>query len=390
MNKLNVWPTYDEDEIKAVSKVLESSNVNYLYGLEGKSFEKEFSKYTGIKYSIALANGTLALTSAYISLGLNFGDEIITTPRTFIATSSTAALIGLKPIFADVDLDSGCIDPSTIEPLITKKTKAICVVHLSGWPANMFEIKKIADAYNLFVIEDCSQAHGAKIAEKSVGNFSDISTWSFCQDKIISTGGEGGMITTSNKKFKDIIWSYKDHGKNYEKFENSKFGNEFKFIHDSLGSNFRLTEMQSAIGRIQLSKLNLMRSKREKNALKIASYIKDLKSVRVPLPREGITSAWYKFYFYLIPNLIKTSWSRNRIIKEINNSGFKAFSGSCSEIYKEKCFKDIKLNNFKDLKNAKVLGETSIALLIHPTITDQQIINYAKKVREVIKEASLD
>ncbi len=388
MNKLNHWPQYSEEEIIAVSNVLRSSKVNYLFGEEGTLFEKEFSKYTGINYSIALANGSVALTCAYLALGLKEGDEIITTPRTFIATSSSAVLLGLKPVFADVDINSGCICPKSIESLITNKTKAICVVHLGGWPAEMNKIKEIAEAFNLFLIEDCSQAHGAEINEKSVGNFSDIATWSFCQDKIISTGGEGGMITTSSKELKEKIWSFKDHGKNYLNYFSNNSSNEFKFIHDSFGTNFRLTEIQSSIGRIQLKRLNQMRSIRTKNAMILLDILKELKSLRVPLPKKNIRHAWYKFYFYIDKKYLKTSWSRNRIIQEINDSGYSAFSGSCSEIYKEKCFKNYGFFPKKVLKNAVILGETSIALLVHPTIDKNQIENYGIKVKEIIESAT--
>ena len=390
MNNLNPWPLYNSDEINAVTKVLKSGDVNYLTGFQGKEFEKEFSKYVGVKYSVALANGSLALTSAFTVLGLKKGDEIITTPRTYVATVSCAVLLGIKPIFADVDLDSGAITAASIESKITRKTKAICVVHLGGWPAEMEKIIALSKAYSLYLIEDCSQAHGAKLNKKSVGSFGDISTWSFCKDKIISTGGEGGMITTSKKILKEKVWSLKDHGKNFDQYFSEKKSYEFKYIHDSLGNNFRLTEMQSAIGRIQLKKLNSMRLKREKNAFLLASILKDINSIRVPMPDSHIKAAWYKFYFYIIPKYLKSSWTRNDIIKKIVDSGFSAFSGSCSEIYNEKCFSSFDFYKINNLKNAIELGENSIALLVHPTISEDQIINYGETVKRIIIEASIN
>ena len=175
--KISKWPFFSEDEIDKAKSVLKSGLVNYWTGNETKLFENEFAQYCNSSNAIALANGSLALSAAYLSLNLKRGDEIITTPRTFIASASSAVLLGLKPIFADVDINSGLITPETIEPLITNRTKAICVVHLGGWPADMPRICDLAKTYKLKIIEDCSQAHGASIylegdkTFKSVGSF---------------------------------------------------------------------------------------------------------------------------------------------------------------------------------------------------------------------------
>ncbi len=390
--KIAPWPSFNEEEIEAAKEVLVSGKVNYWTGQKSKIFEKDFALYCGNKYSIALANGSVALTCAYLSLGLKKGDEIITSPRSFVATASSAAIFGALPIFADVDIDTGCISAENIEPLITKKTKAISVVHLGGWPADMEKICKLGRFYDIPIIEDCAQAHGAKIFSenkfKSVGSFGSVSAWSFCQDKIISTGGEGGMITTDNKEIWEYIWSLKDHGKNYSllKSKNEKKG--FKWLHDSIGTNLRITEFQSAIGIKQLEKLEKTRELRNKNALFLASKLKDCQALRVPLPSDKILHAWYRLYAYLNINFLKSSWDRDRIIFEINNIGFPAFSGSCSEIYKEKCFNK---NKKKDsLPNAKELGETSLAFLVHPNITYQQLELYADSICKIIKEATIN
>jgi len=388
--KLNSWPVFSEDEVQKVSQILCSGKVNYWTGVEGKIFEDEFAKYTNSKYGIVMANGSLALESAYKSIGLNSGDEIITTPRTFIATSSSAVLLGAQPVFADVDLNSGCINPDSIEPLITSKTKAISVVHLGGYPAEIKKICKIAKVHNLFVIEDCSQAHGAKIksngAWKSVGSFGDVATWSFCQDKIISTGGEGGFVSTSDLKIKEICWSLKDHGKTLKaiKAQENKVG--FKWLHEGFGSNYRASEIQSAIGRIQLKKLEEWNKIRSYNAEILKLNLQNLNIVRVPEIDQNIRHAWYKFYCYLNLEVLSSEWDRNRIIKTINDYGFPAFSGSCSEIYLEKCFKKIK--NYERLKNAKELGDTSLMLVVHPSISKEQIIEYAEVVKNVLVQAS--
>ncbi len=387
--KLSPWPYFDDEQIFNVTKILKSGRVNYWTGDQGKSFEKEFSYKFNSKYSVGLANGSLALSCAYLALDLKKGDEIITTPRTFIATSSSAVLLGLKPVFVDVDLNSGNITAENIEPAINKKTKAIVVVHLAGWPAEMKKICELAKKYGLYIIEDCSQAHGAKINDKNVGTFGDIGTWSFCQDKIITTGGEGGMLSTDNYKFFKKVWSFKDHGKSFEKI-NSKSNmssHSFRWIHDDFGSNFRLTEMQSSIGRVQLERLDDWVCIRNRNAKIITSYISELKQIRVPIPPNNIVHSYYKYYCYVEESCFLTDWNRDRIINELNSNGFPAYSGSCSEIYLEKCFKDIGLYPEKNLRIASILGKTSFMFLVHPSISVEQMHLYGKGILSIFRKA---
>ena len=379
------WPHYETDEVLAVSEILKSGKVNYWTGSIGRQFEESFSKWCGTKYSYSLANGTLALDVAYRSLNLADNDEIITTPRTFIATASTLSVLGLKPIFADVDFDSGNITAETIEPLINKKTKAISVVHLGGWPANLIEIKDIAKAYNLKLIEDCSQAHGAKINGLNVGSIGDIGTWSFCQDKILSTGGEGGMITTSHENIGAFISSWRDHGKDIKKMFTKNQSSAFRYIHDNLGLNYRMTEIQSKIGDMQLKKLSTWHKKRSFNANQIANALKQCKNVRVPLPSPPFEHAWYKFYAYLIPDALAEGWDRERILFEFNKEKTPVFSGSCSEIYLEKCMSNSYQN--KQLSNAKSLGDTSLMFLVHPTIDKKSLDTYISKIVHVLNKA---
>tara|TARA_B100000212_G_C27360825_1_gene528120 strand:+ start:639 stop:1817 length:1179 start_codon:yes stop_codon:yes gene_type:complete len=385
--KIQNWPVYDNEEIEKVKDVLSSGKVNYWTGKEGRLFEQEFAAWVGVKYAVALANGSVALTAAYKSLGLKPGDEIITTSRTFIATSSTAILLGVKPLFADVDCNSGCLDPNSILPLINSKTKAICVVHLGGYPADMVKINHIAKQHRLFVIEDCAQAHGAMINNQKVGSFGDVAAWSFCQDKIMTTGGEGGMITTNRKDLWDSIWSYKDHGKTYDSVYKKVHPPGFRWLHEKFGTNYRLTEMQSAIGRIQLKRMDKWTLQRQRNAKLLTNAIKDFSCVRIPTLAENLTHAYYKFYLFIRPERLRKGWNRNRIINEINNKGFPAFQGSCSEIYMEKCFKNANLQPVKDLPVSKELGCTSIMLLVHPSIKTVEMNAYAVSVRDIIKRS---
>ena len=384
---LTTWPQFDVDQIDAATRVLASGKVNTWTGQNTSAFEEEFAAWCSSSHAIAMANGSLALSVAYLAIGLGHGDELITTPRTFIATASSAVLLGAKPIFADVDMNSGAITAASIAPLITPRTKAIAVVHLGGWPADMPAIRDLALAHGISVIEDCAQAHGARTNGQSVGTFGDVAAWSFCQDKIMTTAGEGGMVTTSRPELWDAIWAFKDHGKTHE----AVFGREhppgFRWLHERFGSNFRLTELQSAIGRIQLQRLPEWTAIRTRNALLLANALGDLPAVRVPLPPEHLTHAWYKFYAFVQPEALADGWSRDRILSEIAALGYPALSGSCSEIYLEKCFQNAGLAPAERLPVARELGETSLMFLVHPTITPEQMAGYAQTVRSVVQKA---
>jgi len=381
------WPHFDTEQIDAATYVLASGQVNTWTGGETKAFEQEFAAWCGSSHAIAMANGSLALSAAYLALGLGPGDELITTPRTFIATASSAVLLGAKPVFADVDPESGAITAATIAPLITPRTKAIAVVHLGGWPADIPAIRDLARDHGLAVIEDCAQAHGARIHGQLVGSFGDVSAWSFCQDKIITTAGEGGMLTTSRPELWDAMWAFKDHGKTHEAVFDRDHPPGFRWLHERFGSNFRLTELQSAIGRIQLQRLPEWTAARTRNALELAAALADLPVVRVPLPPEWIEHAWYKFYAFVQPEALADGWSRDRILAEISALGYPALSGSCSEIYLEKCFQDAGLAPAERLPVARLLGETSLMFLVHPTITPEQMAGYAEAVRSVVQRA---
>ena len=366
---------------------LRTGQVNAWTGNNVQNFQDEFSIYTGSKFSIAIANGSLALSSAYRALGIGPGDEVITTPRTFIATSSELVLLGASPVFADVDLQSGCITPETIEPLITSRTRAISVVHLGGWPADMPSIIRLAKSYNLSVIEDCAQAHGASINGQSVGSFGDVSAWSFCQDKIMSTCGEGGMVCTDSEDLWQSMWSFKDHGKSHSSVYSTNHPPGYRWLHDSFGTNLRLTDMQAAVGRIQLNLLDTWIELRTRNASILAEVLSDLSCLCVPSIPDNIVHAWYKFYAYINPNYLLPDWSRARIIQEIVSLGYPAFSGSCGQIYLEKCFVSSNISPMQDLPNASYMANTSLMLLVHPTISEAQMHLYAQSVRAVLLRA---
>ena len=382
------WPYHTLQEIRSVNKVILSNKVNYWTGKEGKKFENEFADYIKTKYAIAVSNGTVALELALHALNIKKGDEILVTPRSYIASASCVVSKGAIPVFVDVDLNSQNISPNFIEEKITKKTKAIICVHLAGWPCEMDEINKIAKKRNLFVIEDCSQAHGAKYKGKFVGSLGDIGTFSFCNDKIMNTLGEGGIVTTNSKKFWKRIWEYKDHGRDWKKSHaKDNNNNKFKWIINSFGSNFRLTEVQSAVGRIQLKRLNKSIYKRNLNARKLESTLSKFNFVRKINKPKYIKHSYYRYYAFIEQKKLNKNWNRDKIIFELNKLNINAFHGSCPEIYLEKPFNKNKYKPNKRLINAKILGQTSIAFLVHPNISEKEILYTCKMITKVFTKA---
>ena len=383
------WPHYAEDEIEAVTKVLRSGKVNYWTGQEGRHFEEEYAAAIGSSYAVTLANGTNALELALVALQIPPGSEVITTPRTFIASASCIVMRGCTPVFADVDPDSGNITAESIAQVITEKTRAIIVVHLAGWPCDMDPIMALAEQHGLMVIEDCAQANGATYKGRAVGSIGHIGCFSFCQDKIITTGGEGGMLTTSDEQIWRRAWEFKDHGKSLTAVYHREHPAGFRWLHESFGTNWRMTEMQAAIGRAQLRKLPDWTRLRRENMNWLFNALEGFAALRIPRAGALLGHAAYKAYVYTRPECLKDAWSRDRIMTEITEHGVPCFSGSCSEIYKELAFLHTALEPSMTLMRAKQLGETSLMFLIHPTLTQAEIIRTAEIAKEVILEATL-
>tara|TARA_B100000963_G_C22620645_1_gene669784 strand:+ start:1690 stop:2874 length:1185 start_codon:yes stop_codon:yes gene_type:complete len=383
------WPSFSQEEISKVSEVLLSNKVNYWTGNEGKKFEKEFADFVGSTYAVAVSNGTVALDLALLAFDLKEGDEVIVTPRTFIASVSCIINAGAIPVFADVDLISQNITAETIEKVITSKTKGIICVHLAGWPCDMDPIIDLARSTDLFVIEDCAQAHGALYKGKSVGTIGDVGCWSFCQDKIMTTGGEGGMVTTNSEEIWSKIWSFKDHGKDWDAIFKKTHPPGFRWVHESFGTNWRMTEIQAAIGRLQLKKLPAWQKVRFRYAQQIWKAASETELLVSPnLKHLGClgncdsetiyTHAAYKCYVFIGNKKV----DREETIARINQLGVPCFSGSCGEVYLEKAFKNKNFQPKVRLPNAKLLGETSLMFLCHPTLKQEEI----DKTCEVIKK----
>ncbi|WP_415720284.1 DegT/DnrJ/EryC1/StrS family aminotransferase [Photobacterium ganghwense] len=382
------WPSFTEEEANAVRDVLLSNKVNYWTGQECREFEKEFAAWAGCEYAIALGNGTLALDVALKAININPGDEVITTPRTFLASASSIVTAGATPVFADVDLNSQSINAESIEAVLTPKTKAVIVVHLAGMPAEMDAIMALSEKYGFYVIEDCAQAHGAKYKDRSVGTIGHIGAWSFCQDKIMTTGGEGGMVTTNDKSLWSAMWSYKDHGKSFEAIYERQHPPGFRWLHESFGTNWRMTEMQAVLGRIQLKRMPEWTKTRQLYGKLIDDAVAGLNVVRTVKVPEYIEHAEYKHYLFVEPQYLKEGWSRDRIVEEIVERGVPCYQGSCSEVYLEKAFDNTPWRPEERLKNAVELGENSLMFLVHPTLTQDEMDKTCETIKEVLKAAT--
>jgi dTDP-4-amino-4,6-dideoxygalactose transaminase len=373
--------------VSAAAKVLESGKVNYWTGQEGRQFEAEFAAKLGSKYAVAMSNGTVTLDACLRALGVGPGDDVLVTPRTFLASASTVISVGANPVFADVDPISGCVTAETLKAAATPNTKAAIPVHLGGWICDMPAIMAWAQPLGIKVIEDCAQVHGGTLKGQAAGTFGEIASWSFCQDKIMTTGGEGGMVTTDDPDLWRAVWSLKDHGKNYDTVYKKDHPPGFRWLHESFGTNWRMTEVQSAIGRIQVQKLDAWVAERRKNA---AFYIESLSGIdclTFPQPPEGMHHPYYKLYFLIDPAQLREGVGLQDLLQECGDRGVQLFTGTCSEVYLEKCFTEAGIGPAERLPNAKLLGETSLMLPVHPGLTDEYLEASAEIIRDVLRRA---
>jgi len=381
------WPCFTEEEVEAVQRVLRSNRVNYWTGTECRQFEKEFADWCGSRHAVAVANGTLALDLALKGLGIGPGDEVVVTPRTFIASISTVINAGATPVFADVDRDSGNISAETISRVLTPRTRAVICVHLAGWPCDMDPIMALAAEHGLYVIEDCAQAHGARYKGRAVGSIGHVGAWSFCQDKIMTTGGEGGMVTTNDRAVWNAMWSYKDHGKSWQAVYEQQHPPGFRWVHNSFGTNWRMMEVQAAIGRVQLRRMAHWTAVRQQNAALISEAVRQHDVVRDPTPNTDIEHAAYKKYLFVRPEKLAAGWSRDRILDAISARGVPCQQGTCSEVYLEKAFENTAFRPGARLPVASELGETSLMFLVHPTLTHAEMDKTCSVISDVLAAA---
>ncbi len=383
-----IWPSFTEEEADAVRDVILSNKVNYWTGQECRHFEQEFAEWAGCEHAVAVSNGTLALDVALKALNIGPGDEVVVTPRTFLASVSCIINAGAVPVFADVDRDSQNITAQTVQAVLTPRTRAVICVHLAGWPCDMDPIMALANEWGFYVIEDCAQAHGALYKGKPVGSIGHIGAWSFCQDKIMTTGGEGGMATTRDRDLWSKMWSYKDHGKSWEAVYERDHPPGFRWLHESFGTNWRMMETQAAIGRIQLRRMPDWQAQRLHNARRIWDCAARLPGLRVPFPPADIRHAAYKCYVFVEPAQLQQGWDRDRIQNEITALGVPCYTGSCSEVYLEKAFDETGWRPAERLPGARELGETALMFLVHPTLTTSEIDKTCQALERVMGQAA--
>ena len=382
------WPLIAEDEIEAVAGVLRSGKVNYWTGEQSQEFEREFARLIGVKYAVGLANGTAALELALHTLGIAPGDEVVVPSKTFIASASCVVRVGATPVVADIDPDSQNLTAASIAKVLTARTKAIIAVHLAGWPCEMDEILALAEERGLFVVEDCAQCVGARYKGRATGAMGDIGAFSFCQDKIITTGGEGGMLVTDSRELWEKAWSYKDHGKSYAAVFEREHPLGFRWLHESFGTNWRITEMQSVIGRQQLKKLPQWLALRRRNANLLSQGLAAIPGLRLAAPPAHSEHAYYKYYAFIRPEMLRPGWNMQRLLDALGAEGIPCGVGACSEIYLEKAFVDAGLGPTAPLPVASRLSGSSLMFMLHPGLTEQDMRDTCTALAKVMRAAT--
>lgn len=383
------WPHHDEDEIAAAVEVLRSGRVNALqHGSYSRAFEGAFARRCDMPHAISLANGTLALELALRALGLGPGDDVIVPARSFVASASCVVACGARPVFADVDPDTQNITATTLARALTPATRAVIAVHLAGLACPMDELGILADELGLKVVEDCAQAHGATLAGRPVGSFGDAAAFSFCTDKIMTTGGEGGMLLLRSGEAWRRAWSMKEHGKDPQLWHAPATGAGFRWLVSGFGSNYRMTELQAAIGLRQLAKLPGWVAARRRNAAALTAALEGTAAIRLVRPDDSFGHAYYRYYAFVRPAALRPSWTRDRIVGAAQEAGVPAQSGSCPEIYRERAFVRAGLAPKRPLPDAAALGRTSIALPVDPTLSEAEAAEMGRRLRAVLEDAA--
>lgn len=354
-----------KEEIKAVAEVLKSGNL--AQGRKVEEFERKFAEYIDVEHAIAVCNGTAALHLAWLALGIGSGDEIITTPFSFIASSNSILLAGAKPVFVDIELDTYNIDPEGIKEKINEKTKALLPVHLYGHPANMKAICEIAEDWDLYVIEDACQAHGASYNGKKVGSFGDLSAFSFYPTKNITTG-EGGMITTSDGEIANKLRLLRNHGSNT------------RYLHEILGFNLRMTDISAAIGIEQLKKLDQFNERRRENAAFLSKKLRKINGIITPRVKRRYK---HVFHQYTIRVTEEFKMNRDRVALELSKRGIGTGVYYPIPIHKQPFYRKLGYNCV--LPNSELAAREVLSLPVHPGVDGKDINYIAISLREIGK-----
>lgn len=383
------WPIYEEDEVAAVVEVLQSGRVNALrQGEQRLVFERDFAAFCEMPHALAVANGTLARELALRALDIGAGDEVIVPARGSMACASCVVAVGATPVFADVDPDTQNLNAETVAQVMSARTRAIIAVHLAGHPCAMDELTVLTEAYDIKIIEDCTQALGARFSGRPVGSFGHAAVFSFSADKIMSTGGEGGMLLLRDEDASMRARAYRDHGESRPSAPRQTTVAAFQWLHESFGSNFRMTEMQAAIGLRQLQKLPRWLDDRRRHAAILTEELRDHRALRLIVSADDIEPAWYKFYAFVRPECLGEGWTRDAMIEAAIASGIPCQSGACPEVYREQAC--IRAGFMPDVRlpSAKLLGLTSITLPVDPTLDDDTVCFMGQAIRSIADAAT--
>jgi perosamine synthetase len=371
-------PVVDEKEITAVTKVLESGML--AEGKISREFEKRFRDYIGIDYATVTNNGTTALVTALEAMDIQPGDEIITSPFTFIASANTIAMIGAIPIFIDVNPHTYNIDPNLIEAAITKKTRAIMPIHIFGMPCEMKRIMEIAEKHDLLVIEDACQAHGATINGKMIGSFGDVATFSFYATKNLMTG-EGGMIVTNNEEIYEKALMIKNHGR----------GKEGGYIHYRIGSNYRMMDLVAAIGIVQLERTPDIVKVRRENAKRYQEFFSEFDEIEPQLTLDGHESAYHIFG----PLLHSQKITRDQLIERLRENGVGSRTVYAIPCHKQETYLNMgnwrwsKFIDYPDyaklnLPKSEEVGRRHFDIPVHPGVKEDDMNHIFDVFRKIL------
>lgn len=364
-------PSIGEEELRNVSEAIKSGWVSSK-GKYIEEFEKRFAKYCGCRYGVAVSNGTVALHLALVVLGVKKGDEVIVPNFTMIAPVLAVVYTGAKPVFVDADSETYCVDVNKIEEKINFKTKAVIPVHIYGHPCNMDEINEIAKKHKLFVVEDAAEAHGAEYKGKKCGSLGDIGCFSFYANKLITTG-EGGMLVTDNKEIYEKARSLRDLA----------FGKENRFLHEEIGFNYRMTNIQAAIGLGQLEKINLFLEKKRKNAQLYNLLLKDIRGVITPIEKPYVKNSYWMYGIRFSDEfgMTKEDIKKELFERGVDNRDF--FTG----MNEQPVFRKMSLQINEEFPISKKLSEQGIYLPSGLDLKEQDIKYICYTLERIQKEA---
>jgi len=394
----HTWPHYTQSEAEIIKQVLLSNKVNYWTGTETRKFEIEFKHTIRCRYTIAVSNHDAAFDLALLGLDIQSGDEVILSPLTDFYSINSLVAIGATPIFADVCPQTNNITHETVAEVISAQTKAVVCLHYAGLPCDMDPILDLAFSKNLSVVEDCSQALGAQYKGHPVGSLGDISYFSFSDDAIVTTAGEGGMVATNKFQFWDRMRAHKDGGKSFDKMTYLMPIND-KLVHDRFGTNLRMTELQGAIGRLQLKNIKRWNVKRNAYLTSIWKTVSAIDGLFAPLDshssnvlagdlQDQIIHGGYKCIVLVDPLTLNPGWDRDAIVEELQELGVPCYSAKYEEVYHQTAVKEARLCPAEILHGAQYFSEHGILFDVHPALSIKDVDKICRDIKAIMQYAS--